>query len=454
MGTFIQSEYITEGDIDLHFGLHPGQQAIYNSEAQYKVVAAGRRFGKTILAAVMAIVEGLKTVNDQGIELGPDSEVMYMAPTFDQAKGIFWPILKEWARPVTGAIHENTGVLTLVNGVRIRLKGMDNKERARGFKLRFAIMDEYADMPASAWDEVIEPALMDTDGGALFIGTPKGKNHFYEKFMYGLTGDDPHWESFNFSSRDNPAMPSAARDRMYKDPTKSRAIIEQELEASFISLGGGELNPEELVMLPNEPADGYWVVSVDLAGFVQVDRGVYKPKKRLDETAIAVVKVCKRGWWVKEIIHGKWDTRQTALQIVLAAKGVDAVKIGIEKGSLMNAAMPYIEDVMRQYGCWFKIEPTTHGNRHKEERILWAVQGRLERGRIYVNEDPEKPIIEREDWIVRLMEQMGDFPDPLAHDDLLDALAYVDQLGVTIFNTEYRVSKYDTWQPLDEDAGY
>ena len=367
---------------------------------------------------------------------------------------VFWPILKEWARPVTAAVHENTGVLTLVNGVRIRLKGMDNKERARGFKLRFAIMDEYADMPASAWDEVIEPALMDTDGGALFIGTPKGKNHFYEKFMYGLTSEDSHWESFNFSSRDNPTMPSAARERLYADPTKSRAIIEQELEASFISLGGGELQPDQLVLLPNEPADGYWVVSVDLAGFVAVDRGVYKPKKRLDETAIAVVKVTNRGWWVKEIIHGKWDTRQTALQIVLAAKGVDAARIGIEKGSLMNAAMPYLEDVMRQYGCWFSIEPVTHGNRQKEERILWAIQGRLERGRIYVNEDPETPVIQRKDWVHKLQEQMGDFPDPLAHDDLLDALAYVDQLGGTVYNTGYGMDKYDTWQPIDEDAGY
>ena len=153
-GTYDSGTFET-GDITLDFALHAGQQAIYNSEAQYKVVAAGRRFGKTILAAVMCIIEGLKEVNDQGIPLGTDSEVMYMAPTFDQAKGIFWPILKEWARPVTLETHENTGVLTLINGVRIRLKGMDNKERARGFKLRFAVMDEYADMPASAWDEVI-----------------------------------------------------------------------------------------------------------------------------------------------------------------------------------------------------------------------------------------------------------------------------------------------------------
>ena len=417
------------------------------------MVAAGRRFGKTILAAVMCIIEGLKEVNDQGIPLGTDSEVMYMAPTFDQAKGIFWPILKEWARPVTLETHENTGVLTLINGVRIRLKGMDNKERARGFKLRFAVMDEYADMPASAWDEVIEPALMDTDGGALFIGTPKGKNHFYEKFMHGLTGDDPHWESFNFSSRDNPAMPDAARSRMYNDPTKSQAVIEQELEANFISLGGGELKPEELILDLVEPADGYWVVSADLAGFVAVDRGKYKAKKRLDETAIVLAKVCRKGWWIKDIRHGRWNTRETALQLVLAAKEVHATRVGIERGSLMNAVMPYLEDVMRQYGTWFQVEPTTHGNQHKEERIIWALQGRMEKGRVFVNADPDKPA-ERPEWLRRLQEQMGDFPDPLAHDDLLDALAYVDQLGGTVFTTDWGRAEVETWQPTDELSGY
>ena len=84
---------------------------------------------------------------------------------------------------------------------------------------------------------------------------PKGKNHFYEKFMHGLVGEDPHWESFNFSSKDNTTIPDSARKRMYADPTKSRAIIEQELEASFISLGGGELDPKSLVFDPVEPGD-------------------------------------------------------------------------------------------------------------------------------------------------------------------------------------------------------
>ena len=155
--------------MDLNWEMHPAQMAIYKSPAVYKAVAAGRRFGKTYLAAMMCIVNALATEDRMGRALQTDSEVMYMAPTFEQAKGIFWPVLKLLAEPVTAQVHENTGVLTLVNGVRIRLKGMDNPDRARGFKLRFAVLDEYADMHPGAWEAIIRPALADVDGGALFI---------------------------------------------------------------------------------------------------------------------------------------------------------------------------------------------------------------------------------------------------------------------------------------------
>ena len=440
--------------MELKFGLHPGQQAILNSNARYKVVAAGRRFGKTVLAAILCIIAGLATQTQDGLKLDDSSEVLYMAPTFEQAKGIFWPILKQYARPLNPVIHENTGVMTLPNGVRIRLKGMDNPERARGYKLRFAVMDEYADMPEAAWGEIIFPALMDVDGGAIFIGTPKGKNHFYKIFMDALTGESgEEWEAFNFSSKDNPTLSQKAVGRMYDDVHYTEDLRRQELEASFISTGGGELNPDNIVYDQREPSDGYYVVAVDLAGFVS-QQGRNKPKKRLDDTAIAVVKICRRGWWVKEIVHGKWDTRETALRIILAARSVDAQKVGIEKGSLMNAALPYLEDVMVQYGYWRNIEPLTHGNQKKEERLLWALQGRLDKGRIILNCDPDVKSYDRPEWILALTGQMGDFPDPLAHDDLIDGLSYVDQLGSTIHNLDW--GKWDSPQSetFDETIGW
>lgn len=443
----------TGEQIELKFKLHEAQREIFNSRFQYLVVAAGRRFGKTYLAAIMCIVEALRDENARRVALDSSSEVLYMAPTFEQAKTIFWPILKELAAPVTAGTHENTGLLTLVNGVRIRLAGMDNPDRRRGMKLRFAVMDEYADMPAFAWDEIIEPALMDTDGGALFIGTPKGRNHFYDKFLAGTREHGGVWKSFSYTSRDNTIMPSAARDRMYDDPTKSQQIIQQELEANFITLGGGELKPDKLIYRPMEPERGYYVVTVDLAGFAQ-PQGRGKAKERRDNTAICQVKITPWGWWIKNIDYGRWDVRETAIRILRAAQGCHAAKIGIEKGALLQAVQWQLEDVMRKYPGYFRaIEPLTHGNQRKEDRLLWALQGRLDNSRIIINADSDTPPMQQPKWVQKLIQEMGDFPDPNSQDDVIDALAYTDQMGGTVFMDADDLV-VDDWQPLDPVSGY
>jgi hypothetical protein len=448
--------------IDLSFTVHPGQQAILNSEALYKVVTAGRRFGKTYIAAILCILEGLKDQNERGHPLKSDAEVMYMAPTFEQAKGIFWPVLKLLAEPVTATTHENTGVLTLINGVRIRLKGMDAPDRARGFKLRYAVLDEYADMHPGAWDAIIQPALMDVEGGALFIGTPKGKNHFYELFIHalGAQADEEgflEWEAFKFSSRDNPFIREGALRRMYANERYSSDLIKQELEADFLAGSGGLLPPDWWKFDDKEPRDGNYVVTVDLQGF-SMDR-IAKKKVLKDNSVITVAKICRKGWWIKQQVVGKWDVRETAFRIVQAARSVDTTVIGIERGMAMNAVLPYMDDYMKQYRSFFKIEPLTHGNQHKEDRIRWALQGRLEKGRIILNCDPDLRPWERPDWVTGLIDEAADFPNNATPDDRPDSLAYVDQVAKPIhFDmaslTGNQNSQYDTWAPLDDISGY
>ena len=223
------------------------------------------------------------------------------------------------------------------------------------------------------------------------------------------------------------------------------------MEASFITRGGGLLKDDKWVFDPVEPSDGYFVVAVDLAGFSS--DGTSKTKSRLDETAIVIAKICRKGWWVKEIVHGQWDVRRTALEIVQAARSCDAARIGIEKTSLMHAVVPYLNDYMAQFGQFRAIEPLSHGNTRKEDRISWALEGRLERGRIILNGQSGVSLYEQDPWIQKLIDQANDFPSHLSHDDLIDALAYVDQLGATIFETSVNPSA-DEWQPLDIDSGY
>lgn len=449
--------------VTLDWEMHPGQLAIYKSPALYKVVRAGRRFGKTYMAAMVAIIEGLKAVDGQGRPLQTDSEVMYIAPTFDQGKAIFWPVLKLLAEPVTLSCHENTGVLTLVNGVRIRIKGMDNPDRARGFKLRYAILDEYADMPEGVWEAIIRPALADLDGGALFIGTPKGMNHFYDIWTAAaecVPAEDGSldWEAFKFRSDDNPFTPRKSLDRMYDDDNYSSDLIAQELEADFI-VGGGDLFKEsDWVPTIKEPKDGYYVLTVDPAGFTN-DKVTGK-KVRRDDTAITVTKITRKGWWVATQESGKWDPREVALRIIKLASNWNVAKIGVEKGALMYAIMPYLEEVMRQYRKFFIVEALSHGNQQKTLRIQWSLQGRLERGRIMINCDPRAPKHKWPEWAQKLIMQASAFPSQQVHDDCIDSLSFVDQLAKTVFwdfasdDQRHLNEDYDTWEPLDKIAGY
>ena len=223
---------------ELRIALHAGQVAIHNSKAKNKVVAAGRRFGKTHLAAAELLIAALQEEYN-GYPLTEGNEVYYITPTFAQGKRAMWPKLKTLGGfaaegGVIAKIHENDGIFTLINGRRISVKGADDPDSLRGVGLHYVVLDEYADMKPQVWDEIIQPALLDVDGSALFIGTPKGKNHFYSLFTNALHHESgfEDWEAFSFSSKDNPTLPDAAVKKLYSNPNYSTELRQQELEAS------------------------------------------------------------------------------------------------------------------------------------------------------------------------------------------------------------------------------
>ena len=167
---------------DLKVELLPWQQDVYNAQERFKVVAAGRRCGKSRLAAWMLILNALEASK---------GHVFYVAPTQGQARDIMWGVLLDLAHPIISGSHVNNMQIKLINGATISLKGADRPETMRGVSLKFLVMDEYADMKPSVWEEVLRPALADQKGSALFIGTPKGRNHFYELYKYAELENDP-----------------------------------------------------------------------------------------------------------------------------------------------------------------------------------------------------------------------------------------------------------------------
>lgn len=414
----------------LDINLLPWQQEVWNDKHRFKVVAAGRRTGKSRLAAYLLIVNALQT------ERG---HVFYVAPTQGQARDIMWSTLLEVGHPVISGSHVNNLQIKLINGATISLKGADRPETMRGVSLKFLVMDEYADMKPEVWEQILRPALADQKGSALFIGTPMGRNHFYELYQHGLKGEDSTFTSFHFTSFDNPLLDPAEIEAAKK--SMSSFSFRQEFMASF-EAAGGELFKEEWVKFSDdEPDVGDYYIAIDLAGF-EDEGSVGIKNKRLDNTAIAVVKANEKGWWVAEVIYGRWDVKETAKKIFDVVQKYEPVAVGIEKGIARQAVMPYLSDIMKRQQRFFRVDELTHGNKKKTDRIVWALQGRFENGYVTLSTG---------DWNNEFLDQLFQFPNKLVHDDLVDALAYIDQLAKVSYVLDFEEEEY---QCLDALSGY
>jgi phage terminase large subunit-like protein len=122
------------------------------------------------------------------------------------------------------------------------------------------------------------------------------------------------------------------------------------------------------------------------------------------------------------------------------------LSLGIEKGMAAQAVQPYLVDEMKRLNIFFTITDLSHGNKLKADRIRWSMQGRAEKGRIYLKKG--------EPWVKEFISQSLDFPSQLGHDDLLDAVSYIDQLASTVYLDESDLQEINNWVPLDEIAGF
>ena len=415
---------------DLKVELLPWQQEVFEDSSRFKVIAAGRRTGKSRLAAWKLIIEGLQCKR---------GHVFYVAPTQGQARDIMWQTLLEVGHPVIASSHINNLQIKLVNGATIALKGADRPETMRGVSLSFLCMDEYADMKPEVWEQILRPALADQKGDAMFIGTPMGRNHFYDLFQYANISEDEQWKGWHFTSYDNPLLDEEEINAAKK--SMSAFSFRQEFMASFEAQGGELFKEEHIQFCEEEPDGGQFYIAVDLAGFADVQTATTKTN-RLDQTSIAVVKAGTEGWWVADIIHGRWGVEKTARKIFDAVRDYQPVAVGIEKGALKNAVYPYLNDIMKSNQRFFRVEELTHGNKRKIDRIVWALQGRFEHGKITLNKG---------DWNTEFLDELFQFPNKLVHDDLIDSLAYIDQLAQVAYAIDYEEDEYEL---TDYYSGY
>jgi len=208
--------------------LSPAQQTIANDTHRFRVVVAGRRFGKTHLS--------IRELAYHARE--PHKECWYVAPSYKMAKNIVWRQLKNrlddlnWLKKA----NETELRLDLVNGSTISLKGADNYDSLRGVGLDFIVIDEFADIDPEAWYETLRPTLSDKQGKALFIGTPKGIGNWSYELYQNYQDDAASWSSHQYTTIDGGQVPAEEIAQAQRD--LDERTFRQEYLATFETYSG------------------------------------------------------------------------------------------------------------------------------------------------------------------------------------------------------------------------
>jgi hypothetical protein len=224
--------------VEIPYRPRPLQRAIHQAldQRRYVVVVCHRRFGKSVLA-FNHLQKAALTCRRQRPRFA------YIAPTYRQGKAIIWDYAKYYARPVPGlTINETELRIDYPNGGQVRVYGGDDPDKLRGIYLDGVVLDEYGLHQADIFSTVLRPALADREGWALFLGTPNGKNQFYD--LHRFAQQEPTWFSAVYKASETDILSAeelaAARAVMTADE------YAQEFECSFEAAVKGAIYAKEL----------------------------------------------------------------------------------------------------------------------------------------------------------------------------------------------------------------
>ena len=230
------------------------RKEVLKHPARFKVITAGRRFGKSVLG-LMFLLKG---------EMLQGSNRWYISPTYRQGKLTVWPILKSIIRNQPDWKINETELSCTRSGATIAIKGSDASDSLRGAELTRCVLDEYAYQKSGVFEEVIYPMLTTTQGNALMIGTPDGfsNNNFYDYFLKGQ-GEDPQWKSWQYKTIDGGFVDQKELD-LAKSNLDERAY-RQEFMASFetaANRAAWAFSRDEHIKTADE-SSSYWVIGLD-----------------------------------------------------------------------------------------------------------------------------------------------------------------------------------------------
>jgi hypothetical protein len=225
-------------DIELDYAPRDVFADFHDRTERWAVVVAHRRCGKTVSCINDLIYRALIEDKEHG-------QYAYVAPYYSQAKNIAWDYLQRYSKPVLAKANQSELWVELVNGAKIKLYGADNPDALRGLYLDGVVLDEYADMRPRMWGEIIRPLLADRMGWAVFIGTPKGHNAFYDVFTNATK--DNRWFAKTLRASQTGLLPNSELEDAQASMSPDQ--YEQEFECSFEAAIMGAFYGKEMRVL-------------------------------------------------------------------------------------------------------------------------------------------------------------------------------------------------------------
>lgn len=324
---------------------HKGQKEILDSEARYKVICAGRRFGKSALCAY----EILKIIADKN---NRNKRIWIVAPTYDLSQKVFH-YLAPWFLKIAPSQQKGVSLtpnrppkIQMANGNLVEGKSTDSPQTLLGESLDFLVVDEAARIPSTVWEAYLYPTLLDRQGSAMFISTPLGHNWFYNEWLRAKEENG----AFRYKTCDNPYIKKKLYDEAKK--TLPEAVFAREFEASFEKSAGVFRSITDIVS-DNTLSD----TEQNVPYIMGVDLGKYR-----DFTVLTVInRMTNKVVFWDRFKDTNWEIQRG--RIVSAAKRYNEAKIIIDSTGLGDP----IADALRSDNLF--VEDFKYSNTSKQRMV-------------------------------------------------------------------------------------
>ena len=279
--------------VDLTYKPREAFVPFHNRRARWSTLVCHRRAGKTVALVNDLLIGALECKL-------PNPQLAYVAPNYQQAKRIAWEYLKHYSGPLIEQTHESELRVTLKNSAKIYLLGAEKADSLRGMYLDGVVLDEYASIRPSSWQQVIRPALSDRNGWAVFSGTPLGKNHFYD--TYRAARDNPEWYTMMLKASESGIMDPGELEALKRQMDPSDYA--QEFECSFDAALRGAIYGQDMELAEKEGRIVEYALDPNLPVDVVCDLGY------TDDTVLTFFQLNRNGVLIHEIYSNnemEWD---------------------------------------------------------------------------------------------------------------------------------------------------